>query len=102
MSKEQIREDFKEIFDHIADYALIRVAGGGFIIYHITNRSYVISEQNLQSLIKLLLEENITVANSVEEVNRPGFVRYFMKWDEQKKEFVKTWWDEKEKRFMQE
>lgn len=91
MRPDELENKFADILNNIGNYALIKNQGKvPYMIYDIANQGYLLVEEDLEKLIALLLKRNVKVVNTVEEVQNPDFVRYVMKWDEEKKTFVKV------------
>lgn len=87
----KVESENKDILSQIDNYALIKSKKiqNAFTIYDVKNQSFVLVEEHQEVLITLMKEKGVRVVEEIEDVIDPNFIRYMLKWDEQKKEFVK-------------
>jgi hypothetical protein len=91
---EDLEKKHSDIFDNLPDYALVKSKEISqsqelYTIFHISNQSWVLIEEDYNELIQLMLMKNVRVVNDESELKIKDFVRYVMKWDEVTKSFIK-------------
>jgi hypothetical protein len=91
MSIEELEKEFPEILTCLQDYALVRnTTGIAYTIYNVKDQAYVLVDEYFDELITLMLKRGVKVVNSMEEVVNPDHKFYVMRWDEEKRVWVKT------------
>ncbi len=72
-----VPDDFKHIIEALDEYALVQT-DRGYMLFHVKSQSHVIIEENSGELFDLMLQRNVKVAESSEELIDHNFVHYAM------------------------
>ncbi len=87
-------EEYKHILDNINDYVLLKSELKNFYgIYHIKSDSDVLintTEDVYEELFAAMKNSGVKIVDSVDEVRDATIERYHLRWDAEKKEFVKV------------
>jgi hypothetical protein len=94
LNTKDLEKKYPDIFSNLSDYALVKSTHNSesqesYTIFHISNQSWVLVEDDYNELIQLILSKNVRVVNDESELKIKDFVRYVMKWDEATKSFIK-------------
>jgi hypothetical protein len=87
-------EEYKYILDNINDYVLLKSDLENFYgIYHIKSDSDVLintTEDVYEELFAAMKSLGVRIVDSVDEVRDTSIEQFHMRWDAEKKEFVKV------------
>jgi hypothetical protein len=97
MSVEKILKLYADIFENLADYALVRNQDGIYsktkIVYKPT-MGFVLIEEYAEELKELMIKRGVAIADSEDEIRPSDFKPHQLIWDEEKKEWRKIYADE--------
>jgi hypothetical protein len=94
MNEQQLLQAYPEIFNNLSDYAVISNKGDKPLVYTIFNRTtngYVLVEEESDKVAELMLKKGALLYDSIEEAWNPEYEPHSLKWDDNKKEWVKVY-----------
>jgi len=96
MIREYILKEHADIFEHLDDYALVKMPSGdaGFIIMYKPRMAFVLIEEFSDEVKELMIEKGVQIADNQDEIRPPGFRPSHLTWDDEKKEWRKIYEDE--------
>lgn len=86
----KVKEEYNDILSNLTHFALIKTPDSGYYqIFDIRNQSTIYIEYKHDIVVKLMIEGGVKIVNDIKEVENPDFIRYMVKWDDEKKDWVK-------------
>ncbi len=88
MTDEELQNQYKDIFDNLSEYALVKNPGDGHFLFHIKDQGTVMLEENGE-LKNLFIKRGIKIVDDVKELKNPDFEAYGVTWDEETNSWIK-------------